>query len=112
MNVMSLPDEVRPRKPEGHPAVASGRIGVLIVNLGTPEGTDYWSMRRYLEEFLSDPRVIEAPRAIWLPILQLILLRRPRVKGPRLRLDLERRARRGAAQDHHPRAKRAARARR
>ncbi len=81
MNVMSLPDEVRPRKPEGHPAVASGRIGVLIVNLGTPEGTDYWSMRRYLEEFLSDPRVIEAPRAIWLPILQLILLRRPSVRG-------------------------------
>lgn len=70
-----------PGKPEGHPAVASGRIGVLIVNLGTPEGTDYWSMRRYLEEFLSDPRVIEAPRAIWLPILQLILLRRPSVRG-------------------------------
>ncbi len=38
-------------------------------------------MRRYLQEFLSDPRVIEAPRAIWLPILQLILLRRPSVKG-------------------------------
>jgi len=61
--------------------VQNRRVGVLIVNLGTPEGTDYWSMRRYLQEFLSDPRVIEAPRAIWLPILQLILLRRPSVKG-------------------------------
>ena len=67
--------------PAGHPAVRSGRVGVLIVNLGTPEGTDYWSMRRYLKEFLSDPRVIETPRAIWRPILQLILLRRPTVRG-------------------------------
>jgi ferrochelatase len=67
--------------PAGHPPVISGRIGVLIVNLGTPEGTDYWSLRRYLSEFLSDRRVIEAPRAIWLPVLQLILLRRPAAKG-------------------------------
>jgi protoporphyrin/coproporphyrin ferrochelatase len=81
MNVVSLPKEVQSPTPEGHPAVPSGRIGVLIVNLGTPEGTDYWSMRRYLQEFLSDPRVIEAPRAIWQPILQLILLRRPSVRG-------------------------------
>jgi ferrochelatase len=81
MNVMSPPEEIRSPKPEGHPAVTSGGVGVLIVNLGTPEGTDYWSMRRYLKEFLSDPRVVEAPRAIWLPILQLILLRRPTVRG-------------------------------
>jgi protoporphyrin/coproporphyrin ferrochelatase len=54
---------------------------VLIVNLGTPEGTDYWSIRRYLQEFLSDRRVIETPRALWAPILQVILLRRPRAKG-------------------------------
>jgi protoporphyrin/coproporphyrin ferrochelatase len=54
---------------------------VLIVNLGTPEGTDYWSIRRYLKEFLSDRRVIETPRALWAPILQVILLRRPRAKG-------------------------------
>ena len=46
-------------RPADHPAVASGRIGVLIVNLGTPDATDYWSMRRYLKEFLSDRRVIE-----------------------------------------------------
>ncbi len=68
-------------RPDGHPLVIAGRIGVLIVNLGTPEGTDYWSVRRYLSEFLSDQRVIEAPRAIWLPVLQLILLRRPGIKG-------------------------------
>ena len=76
---------VRPRarsdRPADHPPVRSGRIGVLIVNLGTPEGTDYWSMRRYLKEFLSDRRVIEAPRAVWLPILELILLRRPSARG-------------------------------
>jgi ferrochelatase len=53
---------------------------VLIVNLGTPEGVDYWSIRRYLKEFLSDRRVIETPRLVWLPILQLILLTRPRAK--------------------------------
>ena len=69
------------RRLTDHTPFKSGRIGVLIVNLGTPEGTDYWSMRRYLKEFLSDQRVIEAPRAIWLLILQLILLRRPTAKG-------------------------------
>ncbi len=60
--------------PPGHPPVARGRIGVLLVNLGTPDATDYWSMRRYLKEFLSDPRVIEVPRLIWWPILNLIIL--------------------------------------
>ena len=54
---------------------------MLIVNLGTPEGTDARSIRRYLKEFLSDRRVIETPRTIWLPILQFILLTRPRAKG-------------------------------
>ena len=54
---------------------------MLIVNLGTPEGTDYRSMRRYLAEFLSDRRVIEAPRLLWAPLLQLILLRRPAARG-------------------------------
>jgi len=69
-------------RPAGHPAVASGKVGVLIVNLGTPEATDYWSMRRYLKEFLSDRRVIETPRWLWWPILNLIILsRRPSVKG-------------------------------
>ena len=48
-------------QPEGHPSIEHGRIGVLLINLGTPEATDYWSMRSYLSEFLSDRRVIETP---------------------------------------------------
>ena len=60
--------------PAGHPAVKFGRIGVLLVNLGTPDGTDYWSMRRYLGEFLSDRRVIEVNPLIWQPILNLVIL--------------------------------------
>src|SRR5688500_9768465 len=70
------------RVPPAHPPVAAKRIGVLLVNLGTPEGTGYWPMRRYLSEFLSDRRVIEWPRAIWQPILQGIVLSvRPKRSG-------------------------------
>ena len=60
--------------PAGHPPVLERRIGVLLINLGTPEGTDYLSVRRYLKEFLSDPRVIELPKAVWWPILNGIVL--------------------------------------
>ena len=61
-----------------HPAVPQGRIGVLLVNLGTPEGTGYWQVRRYLAEFLWDRRVIETPRLLWWLILHgLVLPRRP-----------------------------------
>ena len=68
--------------PAGHPAVKYGRVGVLLLNLGTPDGTSYWPMRRYLKEFLSDPRVIEEPRWKWWPILNLIILTvRPSKKG-------------------------------
>jgi protoporphyrin/coproporphyrin ferrochelatase len=81
MNVSKLPNEARTSRLTDHPPGLSGRVGVLIVNLGTPEGTDYLSIRRYLKEFLSDRRVIETPRALWAPILQVILLRRPRAKG-------------------------------
>jgi ferrochelatase len=81
MNVLSRLKDAQSGRPAGHPTVRSGRIGVLIVNLGTPEGTDYWSMRRYLKEFLSDRRVIEAPRVVWAPILELILLKRPAARG-------------------------------
>ena len=81
MNLTVPAPEADSRRPTGHPVAPSGRVGVLIVNLGTPEGTDYWSIRSYLKEFLSDRRGIEAPRAVWLPILQLILLRRPAAKG-------------------------------
>jgi ferrochelatase len=68
--------------PAAHPPVRSGRIGVLLLNLGTPDATDYQSMRRYLKEFLSDRRVIEVPRLLWWPILNLIILTtRPGRKG-------------------------------
>ncbi len=52
----------------------SAGIGVLLVNLGTPEATDYWSMRRYLKEFLSDPRVIETNRVLWWFALNFVIL--------------------------------------
>src|SRR3989337_457178 len=72
----------RQHRPPGHPTVRHGRIGVLLLNLGTPDATDYWSMRRYLKEFLSDRRVIEVPRWKWWPILNLIILTaRPGRKG-------------------------------
>ncbi len=50
------------------------RTGVLLVNLGTPEATDYWSMRRYLKQFLWDRRVVEVPRPLWWLILNGIIL--------------------------------------
>lgn len=60
--------------PENHPPVRLGKVGVLLVNLGTPDGTDYRSMRRYLQEFLTDRRVIEWSRFLWYPILYGIVL--------------------------------------
>lgn len=60
--------------PKDHPAVKPSKIGVLIANLGTPDGTDYWSMRRYLSEFLSDRRVVDYSPWLWQPLLQLIIL--------------------------------------
>src|SRR5215472_14515841 len=63
-------------------AAAGSRIGVLLVNLGTPESTGYWAMRRYLKEFLSDRRVIEENRLKWWLILNLsVLTVRPGRKG-------------------------------
>lgn len=68
--------------PAGHPPVRTGKIGVMLVNLGTPDGTDFKPMWRYLREFLSDPRVIELNRAIWYPILYgLVLTTRPKKSG-------------------------------
>ena len=65
-----------------HPTVPVRKIGVLLLNLGTPDGTDYWSMRKYLGEFLSDKRVIEAPSWFWQPLLQgVILTLRPSRSG-------------------------------
>ena len=75
-------DAVAGIRPKDHPDVKSGRVGVLIANLGTPDATDYWSMRRYLKEFLSDRRVIEVNRALWWLVLNVIILTiRPGVKG-------------------------------
>ncbi len=68
--------------PADHPAFAPSKVGILLVNLGTPDGTDYWSMRRYLSEFLSDKRVIDYSPWLWQPILQLIVLsKRPFSSG-------------------------------
>ena len=67
---------------EDHPKVSFGKTGILISNLGTPDGTDYWSMRKYLSEFLSDRRVIDYSPWIWQPLLQLIILsKRPFSSG-------------------------------
>ena len=68
--------------PPGHPPLPSQKIGLLLINLGTPEATDFWSMRRYLKEFLSDRRVIEINRAVWWVILNGIILNaRPKRSG-------------------------------
>lgn len=65
-----------------HPSIPRAKVGVLLVNLGTPDGTDYWSMRRYLSEFLSDQRVVDYARWRWQPLLQLIILsKRPFSSG-------------------------------
>lgn len=66
-------------KPDGHPELASPKVGVLLINLGTPDAPEPAAVRRYLAEFLSDPRVIEIPKIAWKPILHGIILRtRPR----------------------------------
>ncbi|WP_425040124.1 ferrochelatase [Primorskyibacter sp. S187A] len=68
--------------PSDHPKLPAEKVGVLLANLGTPDGTDYWSMRRYLNEFLSDKRVIDYSAFIWQPLLQLIILsKRPFSSG-------------------------------
>jgi ferrochelatase len=65
--------------PPDHPQVPPDRVGVLLINLGTPDAPDAAAVRRYLAEFLSDPRVIEIPGIAWKPILHGIILRtRPR----------------------------------
>ncbi len=60
--------------PAGHPAVSLAQVGVLLINLGTPDSPTYWPMRRYLKEFLSDRRVVDVPRALWWPLLNLVIL--------------------------------------
>ena len=66
-------------RPEDHPPVSAPKIGVLLINLGTPDAPEPGAVRRYLAEFLSDPRVIEIPSFLWKPILHGVILRtRPR----------------------------------
>mgnify|MGYP000358998675 FL=1 len=68
--------------PADHPKVPRGKVGVLLANLGTPDNYDYWSMRRYLNEFLSDRRVIDYSPWLWQPLLQLVILtKRPFTSG-------------------------------
>jgi ferrochelatase len=91
--------------PSDHPHFPGrGKTGLLLVNLGTPDGTDTPSMRRYLKQFLSDRRVIEVPRLLWWLILNGIILNiRPRKSGDAYARNLaERRSRWIAASPHHP----------
>ena len=62
-------------RPADHPAIPAPKIGVLIVNLGTPDAAEAGAVRRYLKEFLSDRRVVEIPPILWQPILRGIILR-------------------------------------
>ncbi len=55
--------------PSNHPDIIYGKTGILMISLGTPDAPTYGALRKYLAEFLSDPRVIEVPKLIWLPIL-------------------------------------------
>jgi len=68
--------------PPDHPKIKPAKIGVILANLGTPDATDYWSMRRYLSQFLSDKRVVDYSSWLWQPLLQgIILTRRPFSSG-------------------------------
>ena len=57
-----------------HPKVNFGKTGILLINLGTPDSTSWWDIRKYLKEFLSDRRVIEVNPIIWQIILNLFIL--------------------------------------
>ena len=59
---------------EGHPKINYGKTGVILINLGTPDSTSWWDIRKYLKEFLSDRRVIEVNPFIWKIILNLFIL--------------------------------------
>lgn len=61
-------------RPPDHPPVKPRRVGVMLVNLGTPDAPDTKSVRRYLGEFLSDRRVVEIPAPLWQPILRGFIL--------------------------------------
>lgn len=63
------------RSTKTEPSPVTGKVGILITNLGTPDAPETGAVRRYLKEFLSDPRVVEVPRLLWWFILNLVILR-------------------------------------
>jgi ferrochelatase len=73
--VAPIPHQAGMTRPPDHPVLPAPKIGVLLINLGTPDAAEAGAVRRYLAEFLSDRRVVEIPRAIWKPILHGIILR-------------------------------------
>jgi ferrochelatase len=82
MNDVSDPGSALTHRPADHPQVSGGAVGVLLVNLGTPDATDAKSVRRYLREFLHDKRVIEEDTITWKFVLNAIILPlRPGRKG-------------------------------
>jgi ferrochelatase len=62
------------KPPEDHPEIPSAKIGVLLINLGTPNAPEPGAVKLYLKEFLSDPRVVEIPQLVWQPILRGVIL--------------------------------------
>jgi ferrochelatase len=62
------------RPPADHPPIPAAKIGVLLINLGTPNSPEPGAVKIYLREFLSDPRVVEIPQLVWQPILRGIIL--------------------------------------
>ena len=70
----ALPTAPAPATTSDRPTSAAGKIGVLLVNLGTPEAADAPAVRRYLKEFLTDPRVIEDQGALWQLVLNGVIL--------------------------------------
>ncbi len=73
--------------PPDHPRLPAEKIGILLANLGTPDHYSYWPMRRYLNEFLSDRRVIDYSPWVWQPLLQLVILtKRPFSSGANYKL--------------------------
>ena len=61
------------REMKDHPEVKFGKTGILLVNLGTPDSTRWWDVRKYLKEFLSDKRVVDYSAWLWQPLLQIVL---------------------------------------
>ena len=79
---MSKLQKAQPSMPSDHPVIPRERVGVLLINLGTPDATDFWSIRRYLKEFLSDRRVIDVNPIFWKLLLNLVILNvRPSIAG-------------------------------